>query len=304
MGNLFSATGYLVESPSDLDELITESTFGGFEDMFQFDYFGQELIGAVHDSGNGVELWGTFVSMQHQPYLVALTPAYRGQTQISLTNWHIEEGDQNQYEFFLEGEDVKSGEEVVCRAVNLLQYGSIEALETRETLTVGLSGLMLKGRVISSSANVTEDSWAIEEELWELQRRFEEGDASAEQEFLKEYEKFIKKISRSKSNPEGLPHVHREFRHIEDFPDQSKADSSVEGGLAKNSLYRITGEVLDSRNFLNEETDTELLWMYVDVGPITIEIVINRDDLSGEPVHGSMLTGICWLEGFIGEEVQ
>ncbi len=304
MGNLFSAAGYPVGSPSDLDELITESAFGGFEDMFLFDYFGEELTGAVHESGNGVELWGTFVSMHHEPFLVVLIPAYRGQTQISVTNWRIEEGDKNQYQFFLAGEDVKTGQEVVCCAVNLLQYGSIEALEARDTLTVGLTGLMLKGRIISSSANVQEDYWAIEEELWELQKRFEEGDASAEQEFLEQYEKFVQKISRSKSNSEEFPHTHREFRHIEDFPDASKGDSSAEVGLEKNSLYRITGEVLDSRNFLNEETDAELLWMYIDVGPFALEVVVNRDDLSGEPTHGSTVTGICWLEGFIGEEVQ
>ena len=61
----------------------------------------------------------------------------------------------------------------------------------------------------------------------------------------------------------------------------------------------IRGSLAAWRYLKNSITENELVWIYVDAERIRLEIVINRDSLSGRLKVGAAISARIWLQGHI-----
>lgn len=66
--------------------------------------------------------------------------------------------------------------------------------------------------------------------------------------------------------------------------------------------YLVVGRVLHWRTIRNPQTKSEVLWVYLQSGPVRIEVIVNRSDLRGELKVGARLTAEIWLQGYILSE--
>lgn len=64
-------------------------------------------------------------------------------------------------------------------------------------------------------------------------------------------------------------------------------------------LYSILGEILEIREDKNRLTQEELVIMTVECNELTLDVVINKKDLYGEPAVGRRFKGVIWLQGYI-----
>jgi hypothetical protein len=63
--------------------------------------------------------------------------------------------------------------------------------------------------------------------------------------------------------------------------------------------YSVRGTVLAWRALRNPRTTSDLLWVQLDAGALTLELLINRADLAGELINGASLSADIWLQGHI-----
>ncbi|NOT59030.1 MAG: DUF3881 family protein [Acidobacteria bacterium] len=69
------------------------------------------------------------------------------------------------------------------------------------------------------------------------------------------------------------------------------------GGYENN--YAVRGTVLAWRALRNPRTTSDLYWVQLDIGVLTLELLINRADLTGELANGITLAADIWLQGHI-----
>lgn len=68
---------------------------------------------------------------------------------------------------------------------------------------------------------------------------------------------------------------------------------------AYESEYLVRGRVLAWRALKNPVTGNELVWIYLDVGALRLEVLINRNMLQGRLKIGAALSARVWLQGHI-----
>ncbi|HYP29169.1 MAG TPA: DUF3881 family protein [Blastocatellia bacterium] len=99
---------------------------------------------------------------------------------------------------------------------------------------------------------------------------------------------------------EPLPHDPRllkpRFELAERLPEF--ADDACEND------YVIAGRVLAWREITNPETRLRLVWMYMDVGEMRLEILINRHALRGPLLMGGWVTATVWLQGHVLQDSE
>lgn len=71
------------------------------------------------------------------------------------------------------------------------------------------------------------------------------------------------------------------------------------GNEACENDYEICGRVLAWRSLRNPVTSGELVWMYVDVSALRLEILANRRALRSRVRVGSLISANVWLQGHI-----
>ena len=78
------------------------------------------------------------------------------------------------------------------------------------------------------------------------------------------------------------------------------------GDEAYDNDYLIRGRVAAWRYLKNPITENDLVWIYVDADRIRLEILINRDSLSGRLKIGAAISARVWLQGHVlaEEEVE
>lgn len=69
-------------------------------------------------------------------------------------------------------------------------------------------------------------------------------------------------------------------------------------------LYSIMGEIMEMREGINTITGDKIYIFQVNCNEIPIDVVINREDLFGEPQVGRRFKGIIWLQGKINFPVK
>jgi hypothetical protein len=68
--------------------------------------------------------------------------------------------------------------------------------------------------------------------------------------------------------------------------------------------YVISGRVLAWREIQNPVTTTCLVWIYIDVGKICLEVLANSRVLGGQLSIGASITANIWLQGHVLEEAE
>ncbi len=74
--------------------------------------------------------------------------------------------------------------------------------------------------------------------------------------------------------------------------------------LAAESDYAVRGKIIYWRELSNPCTASKLIWLYVDVGKLKLEVLANRAELKGEPRQGAWLSAEVWLQGHILSEKE
>ena len=74
--------------------------------------------------------------------------------------------------------------------------------------------------------------------------------------------------------------------------------------LVNENDYAVRGTVLAWRALRNPRTTSDLLWVQLDAGALTLELLINRADLTGELAVGASLSADIWLQGHILTEQE
>lgn len=79
------------------------------------------------------------------------------------------------------------------------------------------------------------------------------------------------------------------------------AESTRRKRFAEND-HTVIGRVLHWRTLHNPQTTNDVVWIYLQTGPIRIEVLVNRSDLQGELKVGARLTAEVWLQGYVLSE--
>jgi len=70
----------------------------------------------------------------------------------------------------------------------------------------------------------------------------------------------------------------------------------------KGCDYLVTGRIVESGPLRNAITDAELIWMLVDAGGATLEVVVERRALEGDAQPGTRIEADLWLQGYVLDE--
>lgn len=76
------------------------------------------------------------------------------------------------------------------------------------------------------------------------------------------------------------------------------------GEEACENDYLISGRVLAWREIQNPITRTNLVWIYIDVGKIRLEVLANSRALGGRLKIGAAIRASIWLQGHVLEEAE
>jgi hypothetical protein len=63
--------------------------------------------------------------------------------------------------------------------------------------------------------------------------------------------------------------------------------------------YSVLGEIIEFHISANRITGEEIVFMTIECNELILDIVINREDLYGEPAVGRRFKGVIWLQGVI-----
>lgn len=63
--------------------------------------------------------------------------------------------------------------------------------------------------------------------------------------------------------------------------------------------YLISGKILAWRETQNPVTLTPLIWLYIDVGNLSLEVLANRRSVRGRPAIGASVNAHIWLQGYV-----
>lgn len=83
----------------------------------------------------------------------------------------------------------------------------------------------------------------------------------------------------------------RQFELAETF--EEFADDACEND------YLVSGHVLAWREVQNPATASQLVWIYVDTGGLSLEILVNRRALRGPLAVGAAISANVWLQGHV-----
>ncbi len=69
------------------------------------------------------------------------------------------------------------------------------------------------------------------------------------------------------------------------------------------NAWSLCGEVIDFEILRNQFSGTDLYWLYLDLGELKLEILVNRRVLQGDEIKaGNFIRAEIWLQGHIVEE--
>jgi hypothetical protein len=74
--------------------------------------------------------------------------------------------------------------------------------------------------------------------------------------------------------------------------------------VAAENDYRVRGEILSWREISNPLTESHLLAFRLALGRDSLEVLVNRRDLTGTPMTGQWLSAEIWLQGYLLGEQQ
>lgn len=68
---------------------------------------------------------------------------------------------------------------------------------------------------------------------------------------------------------------------------------------AAENDYAIRGNIISWRELKNPRTTSHLVWVQVEMGKFSLEVLVNKTDLEGELKRGAQLSADIWLQGHL-----
>ncbi len=96
----------------------------------------------------------------------------------------------------------------------------------------------------------------------------------------------------------GLAYCARVSPNAKDFVWQPLEKTAPERATHEND-WTLRGSILAFKPLLNPLSGSELYWIYLDLGTLRLEILVNRRALRGKLRVGATLSAEVWLQGHI-----
>lgn len=253
-------------------EKNTEDTTGKLIEIYvQFDKLIGMIIHGEFGENNEFEVEYTFPVVRAKNYTVYEDIAV--------------EKNAASYSFSAVCDNNDTGVSIIFYLQNALDYVN-NKFPDKITAEVGLTGLSLGGKIIFPTKEYDEYNKSynkIKSDKSKLIADAQKGDESAIENLTLDEMDVYTKISQRVQNEDILSIVDTSF-----MPFGIECDR-----------YAIIGKILDVEYCVNRVTKERVCYLTLECNDIIVNVVINQDDLLGEPLVGRRFKGNIWLQGNI-----
>lgn len=205
---------------------------------------------------------------------------------LEVQDLEIQEFDASEFIYYVVCEHVETGMTIEFYLQNIIEY--LDCLEDNITDYTGIRivGTAKAGSIVLPIEKSQEDiEFEIKEReyLRKMLQRAKEGDKDAI-ELLQEEEDQMGDQLKERLHREDFLTVMDAYFHLDDFDEPH---------------YSVLGTIKEIAIKENDKTKEKMYWMHVDINGMYIEVMINFEDLIGEPSVGMRFMGSCWLQGTI-----
>ncbi len=183
-------------------------------------------------------------------------------------------------------EDVGTGMEIIFCLQNVIEYLDCMEDDAVDYTGIKIVGIANEGTIVLP---IEKDEDDVEYEHTErkymrtMLERAKSGDIEAI-EILQKEEEELDEILKQR------------LRH-EDF--LTVMDGYLLPETINEATYAVLGTIKEIGTKQNNKTREQMYWMYIDINGMCIEIIINKEDLIGQPYVGMRFLGTCWLQGTV-----
>lgn len=247
------------------------SIYGEFTKEYG-DKFGMKVCGEFTDTGN-------FYPEYTIPYLIGNTVSMVQETDF--------ERHAGREAYAGVAEDPRIGATIIFYMINMgeMQDRKATGALPQEPIKVYLSGLAREGEILLPVKKTAHDEEVYQqhrEEYFRLLNDAQNGDESA-----------MEALSTEEMTDYNI--VTRRLQNEDVF---SIVDSCFLPYGVECDQYSICGNICSCKKIFNEATREVLYKMEVEASDLYFDVIVNENDLLGEPEVGRRFRGILWLQGY------
>lgn len=213
-------------------------------------------------------------------------PTYYGSKMSSLNDVEIiKESDRESFQVV--SDDTRLGMNLIFYLQNMGEFLKVSKDKSKgDTRGTYLSGLSVEGKIILPVVNFENEKARVKTNQLKRNQLVEaarDGDEAAIENLTLEDMDIYGMISKRLMNEDVLSIVMSTFLPF---------------GI-ENDKYSIIGEITNVKTMINKVSKEVIYRLTVDVNDIMIDVVINKNDLLGEPAIGRRFKGNIWLQGVV-----
>ncbi len=218
-------------------------------------------------------------------YIEECEPYVEAKYDLEIQDLDIEET-EDEFVFYAVCEDVGTGMQIVFWLQNVIEYLDAMEFDDIDYNGINIVGLGSEGTIVLPIEKGEDDEEyenTEREYLRAILQRAKAGDREA--------------IDMLETEEEQLDEQLKERLRREDF--LTVMDGYFLPATNIEATYAVLGTIKEFEMRQNSKTNEKMYWMYVDVNGMLIEIIINKQDLVGEPFIGMRFMGTCWIQGTV-----
>jgi hypothetical protein len=278
LAEIFEAIGFEIPDEESYNALAEHAEKTGQRSCT---YRGSATIhGRCWKIGQGLEVWSVLYETANDIYCADCRPAFRSRYVHKVHPWEMAE-------YCEDGEALVRGAlggktQVLFELQNLTEVRP--KMLRNAQLRVGLAGLAFSVKIEGADE---QDAIAIHSKRAGLQRRTALSvDLS---------QPHLKQISNAPT--EGVCPV-----GAGRFTPVSLATEPADQACENDFL--VHGQIIAWRDIVNPITSAQLVWLYVDTGPIRVELLASRRSVQGCVRLGAQISATAWLQGHFLEDSE
>ncbi len=279
------AIGFSKLTKSQLDDLLIEATLRPDNIDTCINEEGREIVEISYyvADGIGLKLIGTidenddFIMDYFFPYMESDIISSKSDIDV------IKQTDREGYQIVCD--EYRLGISLICKLSNMVYFlrdlNGINVDYVNDA-NVSLIGLASEGTIILPIISVEKEKEKVNlEKRRDMIEAAREGDVEAIESLTMEDYDTYSMISKRISKEDILSIVKSYFMPY---------------GI-ENDKYAICGEIVDYKRIVNHISMEEMYVLYVESNDVTFSIIINSNDLLGQPAKGRRFKGNIWLQG-------
>lgn len=204
---------------------------------------------------------------------------------LEIQDLDIEDTDDD-FIFYVVCEDVGTGMQIVFWLQNVIEYLDCMEEESVDYTGVNIVGIGSEGTIVLPIEKGEDDAEyenTEREYLRAMLQRAKAGDEEA--------------IEILENEEEQLDEQLKERLRREDF--LTVMDGYFLPATDIEATYAVLGTIKEIEMRQNSKTKEKMCWMYIDINGMQIEVIINMEDLVGQPSIGMRFMGTCWMQGTV-----